>query len=60
MNTIFKALNDETRRDILELLRKQEMTVGAISDQFHISKPYISKQLDNLKRANLVLEKGRF
>jgi DNA-binding IscR family transcriptional regulator len=36
------------------------MTVEAIANQFCISKPYISKQLDNLKRANLVLEKGRF
>lgn len=42
MNAIFKALNDETRRDILELLRKQEMTAGDIADQFHISKPSIS------------------
>ena len=53
MNAIFKALNDETRRDILEL-RKQEMTAGDIADQFHISKPSISHHLDILKRADLV------
>ncbi len=54
MNAIFKALNDETRRDILELLRKQEMTAGDIADQFHISKPSISHHLDILKRADLI------
>mgnify|MGYP000547152003 FL=1 len=62
MNAIFKALNDETRRDILELLRKQEMTAGDIADQFHISKPSISHHLDILKRADLVTseKKGQF
>lgn len=62
MNAIFKALNDSTRRDILELLRKQEMTAGDIADQFHISKPSISHHLDILKRADLVKreKKGQF
>ena len=62
MNAIFKALNDETRRDILELLRKQEMTAGDIADQFHISKPSISHHLDLLKQAALVVadKRGQF
>lgn len=62
MNAIFKALNDETRREILKLLRKQEMTAGDIADQFHISKPSISHHLDILKRADLVTseKKGQF
>lgn len=62
MNAIFKALNDETRRDILELLRKQEMTAGDIADQFHISKPSISHHLDILKQADLITseKKGQF
>ena len=62
MNAIFKALNDETRRDILELLRKKEMTAGDIADQFHISKPSISHHLDILKQADLITseKKGQF
>ena len=62
MNAIFKALNDETRRDILEFLRKKEMTAGDTADQFHISKPSISHHLDILKRADLVTseKKGQF
>ncbi|MFD2908945.1 autorepressor SdpR family transcription factor [Flavobacterium ardleyense] len=62
MNAIFKALNDETRREILELLRVKEMTAGDIADQFNISKPSISHHLDILKRADMVTseKKGQF
>jgi len=54
MNQLFKALNDSTRRTILELLRDGEMTAGDIADRFHISKPSISHHLDLLKQAGLV------
>lgn len=62
MNTIFKALNDETRREILELLRKKEMTAGDIANVFTISKPSISHHLDILKQADLVTseKQGQF
>lgn len=62
MNAIFKALNDETRREILELLRTRDMTAGEIADAFDISKPSISHHLDLLKRADLVTseKKGQF
>ena len=62
MNAIFKALNDETRREILELLRVKEMTACDIADQFNISKPSISHHLDILKRADMVTseKKGQF
>lgn len=54
MNYLFKALNDETRRQILELLKDKDMTAGDIADAFNISKPSISHHLDILKRADLV------
>ena len=54
MNAIFKALNDPTRRSILELLRQRDLTAGEIADRFDISKPSISHHLDILKRAELV------
>ncbi len=62
MNTLFKALNDETRRQILELLKAGEMTAGEIADRFEISKPSISHHLDILKRAGLISgeKKGQF
>ena len=37
MNIVFKALNDPTRREILELLQERDMTAGEIVEQFNIS-----------------------
>jgi len=54
MNDIFKALNDATRREILELLKTKDMSAGEIADHFNISKPSISHHLDILKRADLI------
>jgi len=62
VNKIFKALNDDTRREILRLLRAQDLTAGEIAEHFQISKPSISHHLDILKQANLVVpeRKGQF
>ena len=54
MNAFFKALNDPTRREILELLKKSDLTAGEIANRFMISKPSISHHLDLLKQAGLV------
>ncbi len=54
MNSFFKALNDPTRREILEMLRQGDMTAGEIADAFHFSKPTISHHLDLLRQAGLV------
>jgi DNA-binding transcriptional ArsR family regulator len=55
-------LNDSTRREILELLKSNEMTAGAIANHFSISKPSISHHLDLLKQADLITseKKGQF
>lgn len=62
MEAIFKALNDETRRKIVELLREKDMNAGEIANHFNISKPSISHHLDILKRADLISseKKGQF
>ena len=62
MNYIFKALNDETRRQILELLREQDRSAGDIAEHFNISKPSISHHLELLKKADLITQekKGQF
>jgi ArsR family transcriptional regulator, arsenate/arsenite/antimonite-responsive transcriptional repressor len=54
MNSLFKALNDPTRRGILELLKNGDLTAGEIANRFMISKPSISHHLDLLKQAGLV------
>lgn len=62
MNQLFKALNDPTRRAILELLKGSDLTAGDIAAHFDISKPSISHHLDLLKRADLVtsIRQGQF
>lgn len=62
MNLLFKALGDPTRRQIIELLRKRDMTAGEIADYFSISKPSISHHLDLLKQADVVvaIKEGQF
>jgi DNA-binding transcriptional ArsR family regulator len=62
MNSIFKALNDETRREILDLLKVKDLSAGEIADCFTISKPSISHHLDILKQADLISseKKGQF
>lgn len=55
LNTLFKALNDTTRREILELLKDKDLTAGEIAEQFNISKPSISHHLDLLRQAGLVI-----
>lgn len=62
MNALFKALNDPTRREILEILKEGDLTAGEIADRFYISKPSISHHLDLLKQAELVMsvKEGQF
>lgn len=62
MKDLFKALNDETRRQILELLREKDRSAGEIAEQFNISKPSISHHLELLKKADLISQekKGQF
>lgn len=62
MNTLFRALNDPTRRQILEILREGDLTAGEIADRFDMTKPSISHHLDLLKQAELVSadKRGQF
>src|SRR2546427_12475170 len=54
-NAVFRALADETRRRILELLRGGPHTSGEIADQFHSSWPTISRHLAVLRAGGLVV-----
>ncbi|RME51462.1 MAG: ArsR family transcriptional regulator [Caldilineae bacterium] len=51
-----KALADETRQRILEILRQEgEQCVSDLVDAFNLSQPTISHHLHFLRQANLVL-----
>jgi ArsR family transcriptional regulator len=62
LNNLFKALNDPTRRAILEMLRDKDLTAGEIAEQFDMSWPSVSHHLDLLKKAGLVVaqKEGQF
>ncbi|WP_055070091.1 autorepressor SdpR family transcription factor [Clostridium massiliamazoniense] len=62
MSRVFKALSDETRREILKLLNTKDMNAGEIANHFSMSKPSISKHLDILREAELITseKKGQF
>ncbi|MCI8888969.1 MAG: winged helix-turn-helix transcriptional regulator [Hungatella sp.] len=52
----FKALSDQTRRDILNLLKDGPVTAGEIGDHFSVSGATISHHLSILKDAGLILD----
>ncbi len=53
-----KALSDETRQKILEILQNEgEMCVGDLVEMFNVSQPTISHHLNFLKQANLVIRR---
>jgi DNA-binding transcriptional ArsR family regulator len=54
-NSLFKALADPTRRQILRMLnRRPEMSAGEIAEAFDISAPSMSHHFNVLKEADLV------
>lgn len=58
----FKALSDPTRREILNLLRADPMTVGEILEHFPITGASLSHHLSILKNAGLIDDekKGKY
>jgi ArsR family transcriptional regulator, arsenate/arsenite/antimonite-responsive transcriptional repressor len=55
LNAIFKALNDPTRRQILEMLKDKDLTAGEIAGQFDMAWPSVSHHLEILRKAGLVV-----
>lgn len=54
MDSVFKALADPTRREILKLLNDGEKTAGELVDKFPISGPSMSHHFNILKQADLI------
>jgi DNA-binding transcriptional ArsR family regulator len=53
---VFKAMADPTRRKIIELLKDGPKTAGEIANHFSHAQPTISRHLNVLKNANLVVD----
>ncbi|MFV2039558.1 MAG: ArsR/SmtB family transcription factor [Acidimicrobiales bacterium] len=54
MDAVARALAEPRRREILRLVRDQEVSVSAIAEQFPVSRPAISQHLRVLQEAELV------
>lgn len=59
LSKFFKALSDQTRREILRLLERHPRSVGEIVDNFQLSQPTISRHLSVLREADLVVDQRR-
>ncbi len=55
MNEVFQALGDPTRREILRLLRKRDMTAGELAEQFPLAKSTLSGHFAALRHAGLIV-----
>lgn len=54
-----QALSDSTRRDILELLKKKDLSAGEIAKHFEITLPSLSHHLSTLKNVELITGQRR-
>ncbi len=55
MNDIFQALSDPTRREILQLLKRGDMTAGELAERFSLAKSTLSGHFSVLKHAGLIV-----
>ena len=51
---VFQALADPTRRGIIELVAHEAMTLNAIANQFHISRPAVSQHIKILNECGII------
>jgi DNA-binding transcriptional ArsR family regulator len=54
MSSIFKALADPTRRQVLQMLQAGPMGAGALAQAFDVSKPTMSAHFAVLVAADLI------
>ncbi len=51
---VFQAIADPVRRDIIDMLAQEVLTVNAVAERFDISRPAISKHIRILRECGLV------
>ncbi len=55
-DSVFGAVADPTRRQILDILASCELSAGELAERFPISRPAVSRHLRVLRNAGLVTE----
>ncbi len=58
---VFQAMADPVRREIVQLLSQQPLTVNTVAEHFDVSRPAISKHLKILNECGIITleQKGR-
>lgn len=51
---VFQAIADPNRRKIIDLLARKPLTLNAIADEFHISRPAVSQHIKHLTECGIV------
>lgn len=59
MTSLFYALDNPVRREIIEMLKWNAMSAGEIASHFDISAPSVSRHLDVLKKADIIVAERR-
>jgi DNA-binding transcriptional ArsR family regulator len=57
VDTALRAIADPRRREILRLVRDEELTAGSIAGHFEVTRPAISQHLTVLRDAGLIVER---
>lgn len=57
--SVFRALADPTRRDILRLLSDHDMTIGEVSQNFDMTRAAVKKHLTALSDGGLITVQPR-
>jgi DNA-binding transcriptional ArsR family regulator len=59
MNEVFRALGDPTRREILRLLKRGDMSAGDLAERFPLAKSTLSGHFNVLRHARLIVAERR-
>ncbi len=59
MNEVFRALGDPTRREILRLLKRGDMSAGELAERFPLAKSTLSGHFNVLRHAKLIVAERR-
>ena len=55
LDELFRALADPTRREILRMLRRRDMTAGELAERFPLAKSTLSGHFSILRHAGLIV-----
>jgi len=59
VNEVFRALGDPTRREILRLLKRGDMSAGELAERFPLAKSTLSGHFNALRHAGLIVAERR-